>query len=105
MEITEQIYKQENSIPFDKGLLQYLWWGVIETSEETIHLQYFESMDECRNALNDYIKTFKPKGKFKQGIIINEIYEKIDNGELNKRKRFENKWFLYKGASIFGGGY
>lgn len=103
MEISERIYKQEESIPFDKGVLQYLWWGVIESTEETIYLRYFESMDECRIALNDFIKTFKPKGKFKQGIIINEIYEKITDGELNKRKRFENKWFLYKGASIFLG--
>lgn len=103
MEISERIYKQEESIPFDKGVLQYLWWGVIESTEETIYLRYFESMDECRIALNDFIKTFKPKGKFKQGIIVNEIYEKITDGELNKRKRFENKWFLYKGASIFWG--
>lgn len=94
-----QEYKKESSIEFVNGL-QSLWQGIIETSEEIIHLHYFETEEECRNALNDFLKDFKPRGRFQKGTIIHSIYERF--GSLDKRLKFETRYYVYKKRKVEG---
>lgn len=88
-------YKQESAIPIVNGL-QSLWQGVIDTTEETIHLQYFENEEECRNALNEFLKNNKSMGRFQRGTIVHNIYEFVG---LEKRKKYEERYYVYRKKS------